>query len=125
MIESYAREIEILIRGCPLVVTHEFNLIYLSPATAYIESKILFVNQSKLYLFEFLRTEREKVKREKYRYHYISKDKELLFRYDNAPHYRDVDSFPDHKHLANKVVNSTIPFVKEILEEIEKLILNL
>ena len=45
--------------------------------------------------------------------------KRPIFRYDNAPHYKNISTFPNHKHLQDgKVIESTFPHFPEILEEI-------
>ncbi len=45
--------------------------------------------------------------------------KNAVFRYDNAPHYRNILTFPLHKHAQDgTVVESTVPQFYEILDEI-------
>lgn len=125
MIDAYSQEIENYICSFPIVVTHEFHLAHLSPFTAYIEGTAIFTDGSKLFFFEFLRLEKHQVKREKYRYQYASENDRLFFRYDNAPHYRKLKTFPDHKHLSNKVIESEGRQLKEVLHEIEEIVLGL
>ncbi len=60
--------------------------------------------------------------KKKYKYRLRNMDNLMIFRYDNAPHHQDVDSFPNHKHLPGKILNSTEPDVKEILSEIKSII---
>jgi hypothetical protein len=43
-------------------------------------------------------------------------------RWDNAPHWKDISTFPHHKHIKNKILPSPRPILKEILAEIEKII---
>ena len=52
-----------------------------------------------------------------YRYHLQDRKNNLVFRYDNTPHYPDIPSFPHHKHLPNKVVGVEQPSVREVIEE--------
>lgn len=47
----------------------------------------------------------------------------LVFRYDNAPHHRELPSFPMHKHLRDKVLEASMPTFKDILEEISTVII--
>ena len=53
----------------------------------------------------------------KYSYAYI-KSNQLLLRFDNAPHFKNIKTFPHHKHLKNEVLplnnNQLTEFVKEI-----------
>ena len=52
-----------------------------------------------------------------YRYHLQSAGNELVFRYDNAPHFPDLPSFPHHKHLRNTVVAASKPDLLDVLQE--------
>ena len=53
-----------------------------------------------------------------YRYHYQAKNKELIFRYDNSPHHKELKSFPHHKHEKDKVTHSSHKSLSNIVEEI-------
>ena len=48
----------------------------------------------------------------------------LVFRYDNAPHHKDIESFPHHKHLPNKFVSSDLLTFSELIKEIEDYMLS-
>jgi len=64
------------------------------------------------------------VEKYKYSYHYENSSRDLIFRYDMAPHFKDIETYPHHKHLANdSVTASEEPFSGNILFEIEKIIL--
>lgn len=52
-----------------------------------------------------------------YRYHLQRANNELVFRYDNTPHFPDLPSFPDHKHLRDAVVATGKPDLLEVLQE--------
>lgn len=58
----------------------------------------------------------------KYSYHYESSDNLLIFRYDMAPHFRSIETFPRHKHERGGVFPPKEPFLQDVLFEIEKLI---
>ena len=45
----------------------------------------------------------------------------LIFRYDNAAHFPELRSFPDHKHLPHDVVESEEPNLTDVLLEIYNL----
>lgn len=62
----------------------------------------------------------ETIEKYKYSYHYEDIERTLVFRYDVAPHFRELESFPHHKHeIGGKVVVSKVPSLKEVLYEIE------
>lgn len=56
-----------------------------------------------------------------YRYHCQDAQNRLLFRYDNAPHFPDLASFPHHKHLPDATVSSEKPTIFQVLKESEAL----
>ncbi len=72
-----------------------------------------------LEFMEYLKEEN----RLKYRFHLMDKEGNIVFRYDNTPHHKDVSSFPHHKHLPINVVESDEIGIMDILDEIEILIL--
>ena len=39
-----------------------------------------------------------------YRYHFQDAENKLIFRYDNTPHFPNLGTFPNHKHLAENVI---------------------
>jgi hypothetical protein len=82
--------------------------------TYLIKGIIHFVNGSSL---EFL--EADFFSKHKYRFHYTDIKKNIIFRYDNAPHHKELSDFPFHKHLPNnKVISYKKVNLKIVLEEI-------
>lgn len=57
----------------------------------------------------------------KYRYQYMDAGQTTLFRYDNAPHHREIGTFPHHKHASDEVRESAEPTLRDILLEISRL----
>ena len=51
-----------------------------------------------------------------YRFQYMNKNKELIRRWDNAPHYRSMKSFPYHLHTKNGVEDSKKMNLIEVLD---------
>lgn len=47
----------------------------------------------------------------------------MIFRYDNAPHHPEVQSFPNHKHTTVGTKESEMPGIKDILSEIHQYII--
>ena len=125
MITRYSQRVERLFNTCPLIISHQVHLIYLSPSTAYIEGTAFFVDKSRLAIFEFLRLIEGKVRCEKYRYQYMNEKSGLIFRYDNAPHHPEAKTSPHHKHIGRQISTSKAQNLNKILDEIEERILNL
>jgi len=40
---------------------------------------------------------------EVYSYYWLRPDSSVIIGWDNAPHHKEINSFPHHKHLGNKV----------------------
>lgn len=57
-------------------------------------------------------------KKRKYAYHWQGKDEKLIIRWDNAPDW-DVETFPHHKHIKDKIQPSYERTLEQILREIE------
>jgi hypothetical protein len=92
-----------------------------SDTKGYIEGKIAFIDDS---ILEFSEVKDADFKSKiKYRYHYMSLNNVLLFRYDNAKHFPELSTFPHHKHLPQNTIESEEPEIEEILMEIESVIL--
>lgn len=122
LIEEYFGRIENDIILCPFV--HSYNLVKdkRSIYIGFVEGSIKFIDDSVLHFMEFVDTGK-KIEKYKYSYHYEDVHGKLIFRYDIAPHYRNIATFPHHKHEAsNNVVASKEPALKDVLYEIEKLI---
>jgi len=62
----------------------------------------------------------EQAEKIKYRYQFMDDTRNLIFRYDNAPHYIKITSFPHHKHTVEKVNASREPGLSDILQEISQ-----
>ena len=57
-----------------------------------------------------------------YSYHYQGSDGTLVFRYDNAPHHRQVATFPHHKHTTEGIVDSKPPHLVDVLRQIDAIL---
>lgn len=54
-----------------------------------------------------------------YSFHWQDKDKFLVARWDNAPHFPKMSTFPHHKHNQKQVEESKEMFLKDVLEEVQ------
>jgi hypothetical protein len=55
-----------------------------------------------------------------YRYHFQDKDNNLIFRYDNTPHFPGLKTFPHHKHLPDNVIDAKRPSISEVIKEVNE-----
>lgn len=83
----------------------------------FVKGTLTFVDESKL---EF--TEKISSFGHRYRFHYMDKNKHLIARWDNVPHYPNLANFPHHKHTLQGIESSSDLNLIEILEEIKELI---
>lgn len=60
----------------------------------------------------------------KYAFHYQQNDGQLIFRYDNAPHWPHLENSPYHKHLPDKIEPSEVMNLEKVLHEISERIKN-
>jgi len=122
LIEEYFQKIEADITSYPYIFESHILKDKRSLYIGVIEGEIYFSDHSVLYFVEFVNV-KEKAERYKYSYHYQNKDGKVIFRYDMAPHHREVKTFPHHKHVnSEKVINSLAPSLVKILDEIEGLL---
>lgn len=74
------------------------------------------VNGWKLHVWEHATSQLQR-----YAYH-VSKGSKLVIRWDNAPHHRQIRTFPHHKHLKDAILESKEVTIEGILEELERMI---
>lgn len=124
-VETYFRQVSNTIEACPIV--HAFDVTYDKRSTyeGFIRGEIFFIDDSLLHIREFVDTE-SSPERLTYVYQYMSPTQDLIFRYDNTGHHRQLDlsTYPHHKHekCEERVVASSAPELPAVLTEIETLI---
>lgn len=124
-IEAYFQRLREVIDTSPIV--NAFNVTYDKRASheGFIRGEIYFIDGSILHLREFIDVEIDE-DRLIYVYQYMNPEKELVFRYDNTGHHKDMNlpTYPHHKHEGNKyhIRASSAPDLASILKEIEVLV---
>lgn len=111
----YRLEIERLLAESPIVRSTDLR-IEDEDDTIKIFGRLLFVDGSLLYFFEYhvlgeLR---------KYRFHWQTREGNMIARWDDAPHFTNITTFPDHKHIPVGVVPSKQRRLRDVIEEIEQ-----
>lgn len=124
VIQRFIETIEKTISSNPIVLSSSIQK-YIGPNnnTAYLKGSILFIDSSSLDIAVFAKETNKVFSVEKYRFHYMDNKGRMLFRYDNAPHHRELSSFPNHKHTGSNAVSSSPRELKDILNEITAMIL--
>ena len=124
VIQKFVAEIEKTIDSSSIVLLSNIQK-YFGPGeeTVYLKGQITIIDSSTLEISIFATESSEKLSIDKYRLHYMNNAGQMLFRYDNAPHHPEIDTYPHHKHTSDKIVPSTMPSLKDILNEISAIII--
>ncbi len=121
LVSNYFQKIELQIAGCPGIIESQVSKDIRSLHIGVIEGVITFSDESVLHFIEFVDAKQPEIY--KYSYHYQDQNENMIFRYDMAPHYKKLETFPHHKHLpADKVIKTSAPTFSTVLEEIDDLI---
>jgi len=83
----------------------------------YLKLMVIFVDDSVLFTKEYFDAQSRN-----YSFHWQKENKKLIIRWDNAPHHKNVNTFPHHVHIKenDKVHESNIISLSEVFEYIEK-----
>lgn len=121
-LESYFDRIDSLIRHSS-AIDDDVTYRRLTATSGIIDGVLHFYDGSCLEFTEALRIVKSTIHKQRYRYHY-RKEESQIFRYDNAPHYPHLQTFPHHKHDASdEPMASAEVSLKEVLDEIAALLL--
>jgi hypothetical protein len=80
----------------------------------YIKIRALLIDDSELFVREY-----SDVKERNYSYHWQDRGGRFLMRWDNARHYKNIETFPHHVHHSDRILPSYHISCNEILKEIE------
>ena len=99
MIREYFSEVEKKLEEIKWLIKKkniELNLV--SEEMGIIKGKIVFVNNNALDFRELVSEEHTD-----YRFHFMNGNKRLIYRWDSAPHHKEITSFPFHLHTPEGV----------------------
>jgi hypothetical protein len=65
-------------------------------------------------------TEMHTESNQKYSYHWQEPDNDLIMRWDNKPHWKDLKTFPHHKHIGSTIQPCHRVTLEEVLAEIKQ-----
>lgn len=121
-ITEYFWQLENMIDCFPIIQSRTITCDERSESIGFIQGILYFSEGATLHLKEFVNVERG-IDRHKYGYHFM-RDKEVIFRYDNAndPKARRLRTYPHHKHQGDTILESQGPTLEEVLLEIADII---
>lgn len=116
-LRDYYLKIESLLKEFSLITHFSIEFEEVTAYIGYLKGKLEFINGSTLYFFEFVEIQNDTPVLAKYKYQWQSFEGELLKRWDNAPHHKELDTFPDHVHDPNGVYSSPAMNLESILDK--------
>lgn len=81
----------------------------------FLKIKAKIIDKSELYIREYV-SEKEFL----YSYHWQDEKGNLRIRWDNAPHYKNLRTYPHHKHISTNILESEETNIEDIIKFIEK-----
>lgn len=117
-VEDYLKHIKEIIDGAPYVLSRSLEFEDRGGIALVLRGKLVFDDFSELYIREYilLSGKPEKIA---YSYHYQDEKSTLIFRYDNAEHHPEVETYPHHKHVFGRSpVRSDGAALNEVILEI-------
>ena len=120
VIADYFKSIERLLNKSTFIVDKSLDFKEFSSEEGMVRGKLLFLGGYILNFMEYIQIGKE---RPKYSFNFTDGKGNLIFRYDNAAHHRDIPTFPHHKHACSVVFSSKEMALAEVISEIELIIL--
>jgi hypothetical protein len=129
MIEAYLRRLDELLSVSPLV--REVEMVRRSIRDTELEKvlhyryRVLLTNGDLIEMTERVLEAQGVLEISKYRHHWQNANGVLIKRWDNAPHYPTIDTFPHHlhdgseAHVVSHPATTGLEVLQEILEEAE------
>ncbi len=103
-----------------IIVSKSIEFFEATQHEGFVRGSLLFIDGTILYFFEYVAIINKRATKLKYRYHYETENGNLIFRYDNAPHHKEIKTFPHHKHTKDGITASKEPDLASVLDEIAK-----
>jgi len=122
MIDHYFNQIEQILKTFADISSYQITKKKYNNEQGFITCTITFSNGFQLEITEVVDTSIPN--KLKYRYHFMDDADKIIFRYDNAPHHKELTTFPHHKHTGTTVLESPERSLVDVLVEISKLIHN-
>jgi hypothetical protein len=108
---------EIFARYESILLRYEILLWESEPTTYRFKAQLYFIDGSNLIVKDYLFPSGRK-----YSFHWQDKHDCLLIRWDNAEHWKDIPTYPHHKHLDGQILPSRETVIEDIMDQTSKLI---
>ncbi len=114
MIEKYLAGFKAELTRPSIVTSIEIIDEFVTEVSGFIDCKATLIDGSVMFLTEFVKIESSTFVRDKYSYH-MQNEGQMVFRYDNAPHHREISTFPHHKHVGGNREEHVVPSMEMTL----------
>lgn len=101
-----------------LITEQHFEVESVDPETTILRGHLRFINGSLLHFMEYTGPGTHD-----YRFQYMDENKNLIRRWDNAPHHHELSNYPFHVHTPEGVEPSSKIMLPEVLNKVEELLL--
>ena len=119
---SYLVRLETILYSRQDIIVEQLQVDVATVGTLF-RCELTFQDSSRLSIAEHLEPIGHRdFRRTAYRMNYLSREGNLVFRYDNAPHYPHLSTFPAHKHVGDSVVEAEPPDLGDVLAEVDAIV---
>ncbi len=88
-----------------------------SESELYYKIRVTLIDESLLQASEY-----KDIKERSYSFHWQDKNGQLIIRWDNAPHFKHLATYPHHKHQLDRVEENIEMTLEQVLAEIEEIL---
>jgi hypothetical protein len=103
--QEYHRQLLALIGPISAIISSQVSFREIDENEFYIKAILKFVRGHVLHLAEYVVIVNDQVVRTKYRYQLLDAENKFVARWDNAPHHKEIATFPHHRHDATDKVH--------------------
>ncbi len=118
LLTQYLKDVEKAVLSLKHAYVERYDEEFIGVDRLNVRLRIRFQGGFLLEINEAVIVEREKIRHLGYRYHFQDARNNLIFRYDNTPHFPELDNFPHHRHVSNEVVAIARPDLPNVIEEV-------
>ena len=116
-LEKYLADLGLAIHGLIDAYIERYEEEVITSDRINVRIRIRMANESLLEINEAVVADNNHIRHLGYRYHLQDGKNNLIFRYDNTPHFPELSSYPHHKHLPDKVHVSEEPDILDVINE--------
>jgi len=98
--KEYFGNIQQAVLDSPYVLQNTLSFDQISEREGYLKGTLNLTHGYSLHIAEYVQTH-PVLEIQKYRYHLQDSEDTLIARWDNAPHHRELEGFPNHVHTSD------------------------